>query len=122
MPVQAVTKQAIAHDNTGFNITDASFQTMTTGSGNGSQWDWATDDIVVVKNDTGGAAVVTFKLSAAAKAQATQYGATTPDPTKSIANGKTHLFRLDQAAFKETTNKVTIECDVAAKVAVLSPG
>jgi hypothetical protein len=78
--------------------------------------------VVVIRNDTGGAATFTLKLSARAKAPATAYGTSVSDPTVALATGKTMVLRLDHESFRETDQKVTVECNVAGKIIVLSPG
>jgi len=122
MATQSVTKTAIPHNATGLNLTDATFQTMTTGSGNGSIWTHSDDDIVVLKNDTGGTATFTLKLSSTAKTPATNYGSTVADPTVSVADGKTKLIRMDSSSFRDASGNATVECNVAGKIIVLSPG
>lgn len=110
---------AIPHDSVGYNLTDsAGFTTLVAGSGNGVTFDFADDDLVVLKNDTGGSA--TFTLKAVLQSAYTAYGVTVTNPTKVVATGKTFLLRLSNV-FKGTGNKVTIECSVAGKVLVLTP-
>ena len=52
---------AVAITDTGYNLTDsAGFTTMSTGAGNGVSFAQAGSDRIVLKNDTGGAAVFNF--------------------------------------------------------------
>ena len=103
---------------TGFNLTDATYTTMSTGSGNGVQFALDTNDIVVLKNGTGGAAVYTIKVPGETKYS--EKGATVPDVTVTVANNKSWVYPLS-AIFKQSDGKVYIDCDVAGQILVLSP-
>lgn len=104
--------------DTGYNLTDsADFATLSTGSGNGVQFTYNPANRLVLKNDTGGAAVFTIKVPT--PGQYSGQGATIPDVTKSVATGKTVLYPLS-AIFKQSDGRVYIECDVAGKVLVLN--
>jgi hypothetical protein len=122
MPATPINKFTIPASATGYNLTDtADFATLSTGSGNGVKFVGAAEDIVILKNDTGGAAVFTFKVPAQAKLAA--YSATVTNPTRSVAAAKTYLMRLG-SVFQDAADgrNVTIECDVAGKVLVMTPG
>jgi len=119
MAVTPITAVAIPHTNAGYNLTDsAAFTTLGAGSGNGVEFAYADAAIVVLKNDTGGAA--TFTLKASLGSGFTAYGAALTNPTIAVATGKTYLLRLD-GVFRDSAGKVTIECSVAGKVLVLTP-
>lgn len=119
MPAASISRIALAETNAGYNLTDsADFNTLVAGAGNGVTFDYGANDVVVLKNDTAGAAVFTLKIVVVAGY--TSYGAGVTNPTRSVAAGKTYLMRLD-ANFKDASNKVTIECDIAGKVLVVEP-
>lgn len=120
MAATTIPRISLPHDAVGYNLTDsADFNVLTTGAGNGVKVPFAADSIYVLKNDTGGNAVFTFKV--AVPASLSGYGAAVTNPTKTVATGKTFLFRLNQSPFNDSTGYVTIECDVAGKVLVLAP-
>jgi len=113
-----ITAVALPHNQAGYNLTDsADFSTLVAGAGNGVRFAWTDSLLVVLKNDTAGAAVFTLKLPVPAAISA--YGGTITNPTNSVAAAKTELMRLD-SQFRDANAEVTIECDVAAKVLVLS--
>jgi hypothetical protein len=97
-------------DDAGTNLTDATFTTLSTGDGNGVQFNFNPDAILVLKNDTGGPAAFTIKVPTPSG-----YRVTIPDETVSVADGKTYLYRLN-ATFKQSDGKVYVDCDVAGKV------
>src|SRR5262245_18755231 len=120
MSATEITKVSIPHTSAGYNLTDsASFSTLSTGAGNGVKFTWEEDLVVVLKNDTIGAAVFTVVIPTQARLSA--YSASVTSPTLSVAAGKTYLARLDSIFKNVSTNYVTIECDVAGKVLVLDP-
>ena len=101
----------------GTNLTDATFTTLSTGSGNGVYFDYDSNDLVVLKNDTGGAAVFTLVL--VSPTSITDIGGSLTNPTVSVANGKTHVLRLTDA-LKQTDGDAYIDCYVAGKILVLN--
>jgi hypothetical protein len=120
MATTTISRVSLPHTIAGYNLTDSSdFTTMTAGAGNGVVFDYSADSIIVLKNDTGGAAVFTAKV-VSTTAQ-TAYSVTITDPTRSVANGKTYIWRLDNTMFKNSDSQITVECDVAGKILVLNP-
>jgi hypothetical protein len=104
---------------TGYNLTDSTgFTTLTAGSGNGITVTFDPDDILILKNDTGGSAVFTLKVPGESKYS--DKGVTVPDQTVTVANGKTWIYQLT-GIFKWGDGKIYIDCDVAGKLLVLSP-
>lgn len=101
----------------GLNLTDATFDTLSTGSGNGVQFPYDPTDLVVLKNTTGGNAVFTLVL--AAQAAITAVGGTVGNPTVTVATGKTRVMRLP-GLFRQSDGNVYIDCDVAAQILVLN--
>ena len=117
MATTPITATALAA--TGYNLADsADFATLTTGAGNGVEFKLDVTDIVVLKNDTGGAAVFTLKVPS--PTDFSSKGVTIPDVTVTVAAGKTWVYKLS-SIFKQADGDVIIECDVAGKVLVLSP-
>ena len=76
----------------GTNLTDATFTTMSTGSGNGVTFAFDANDLIVLKNTTAGAAVYTFILKSFTGI--TALGGSTTDPDITVAAGKTHVMQL----------------------------
>lgn len=104
---------------TGYNLTDSSdFTTMTSGAGNGVEFSYNANDIIVLKNTTGSTAVYTFKVPN--PSTYSDKGVTVPDATVSVANGKTWLYKLS-AIFKQSDGDVIVECDQTADILVLRP-
>jgi len=101
----------------GLNLTDASFSTLSTGAGNGIEVPYREGDVLILKNDTGGAAVFTVKVR---QPQAfTNLGITVPDETLTVANGKTYIVPLSPV-FKQTDGDIYVDCGVAGKVICLA--
>lgn len=103
--------------DTGLNLTDASFATLGTGSGNGIEVPFRESDLLVLKNDTGGAAVFTLKVPQPTKFS--NQSITVPDKTVSIATGKTWVYPT-AVLYRQSDGDIYIDCDVAGKVAVLA--
>lgn len=110
---------AVTLTKTGYNLTDsASFTTMATGAGNGVEFTFDANDIVILNNDTVSTAVYTFKVPA--PSNFSEKGVTVPDATVSVAASKIYIYPLS-AIFKQSDGDVIIECDQTAKILVLSP-
>jgi len=102
----------------GYNLTDsADFSVLATGSNNGVEFDYAVEDVVILKNTTGGAAVYT--LVAKAITGLTNAGGSVTDPTVTVAAGKTHVIK-PAAIFNQANGKFYIDCDVAGSALVLN--
>lgn len=98
----------------GYNLTDsADFSTLVAGAGNGVTFSYTKPGLIVLKNDTGGAAVFTIKSRTVT--ELSEAGLTTPDSTVNVANNKTYVLPVE-AIYNGAGNKITIECDVAGKV------
>lgn len=111
----AVTILPVTMTPSGYNLTDsAAFSTLVAGGGNGINC-LVSAGTIVLKNDSGGAAVFTIKT--APQAQLTALGLTTPNLTIAVANGKTYVLPL--ASQMLILSYITIECDVAGKVLIL---
>lgn len=105
-----------AFPDTGINLTDASFTTLATGANNGVEVPLFDPDILVLKNDTGGAAVFTVKVPQ--PSEFSEQSITVPDKTYSVATGKTYLIPAN-LIYRQSDGDVYIDCDVAGKVLVL---
>lgn len=110
----AVDIAAVPLDGDGINLTDASFQTLVAGGSNGVRFVYARN-LIVLKNDTGGAAVFTINL--APYATLTALGLPTPNLTVNVANNKTYVLPVDSSFNND--GYVTITCDVAGKTLIL---
>lgn len=100
----------------GYNLTDsADFTTLSTGDGNGVSFAYNSNDLLVLKNDTGGGAVFTIKVPTP-----TDYSSrvTVNDESVSVAAAKTYLYKLTPI-FKQSDGDVYVDCDIAGKVVVL---
>jgi cobalamin biosynthesis protein CbiG len=115
MPTTEQAKTNFARNTNGVNITDMTFATMTAGAGNGQVWTHNVNDVILLKNGTGGTA--TFTLKAVTPSRFSAMGITVPDKTITVAAAKTLALRLSDVFSAEGI--VTIECDVAANIAVL---
>lgn len=110
-----ITRTAVP--DTGLNLTDATFATLSTGSGNGVEVPFREADLIVLKNDTGGAAVFTIKVP-----QPSQYAGqsiTVPDKTVNVATGKSIVYPT-AILYRQTDGDIYIDCDVAGKVIALA--
>lgn len=110
-----ITRTAVP--DTGLNLTDATFATLATGANNGVEVPFREADLIVLKNDTGGAAVFTIKVPQ--PAQFAGQGVTIPDKTVNVATGKTLLYPSAQV-FRQPAGAIYIDCDVAGKVLALA--
>jgi len=106
----------VALTSNGLNLTDATFTTLSTGAGNGISFAYDPSDLIVLKNDSGGSAVYTLKT--VQQTSLTAVGVTIPDVSITVANNKTHVFRLSDI-FKQSGDLAFIDCDVAGKALVI---
>ena len=112
------TVTAVSITDTGYNLTDsAGFTTLSTGAGNGASFAYDGNNLIVLKNDTGGAAVYTVKVPTPSTYSGLSL--TIPDMTVSVANGKTWLLEPN-SVFRQSDGNVYIDCDVAGKILVLA--
>jgi len=103
----------------GLNLTDATYTTLSTGAGNGVEVPYREGDVLILRNDTAGAAVYTVKV-----VQPSAYsgqGLTIPDETFSVAAAKSWAIALE-TIYKQTDGDVYVDCDVAGKVLMLGAG
>ena len=106
-------------DSNGYNLTDSSdFDTLSTGAANGVSFAHDPADVVILKNDTGGAAI--FSLITGATGTITAIGGSVVDATVTVAAGKTHVLPGLPTVLKQTDGDAYIDCDVAGKILVLN--
>jgi hypothetical protein len=115
MAREALTKTTLSKAVTGNDLSAATFKTLTLGANNGVYWTYAATDLIVLKNDTGGAAVYTLDLTT--PAAYTALGISVTDPTITLADGKTVILRVIEL-FRDANRRINIDCDVAAKLLV----
>lgn len=119
MAAVAHTKTSMGRDLTGINLIDATFQTLVAGGANGATFVHDINDLIILKNDTGGDAIFTFVVANPPGSLAT-FGLTVSNPTKTVVTAKTWAIRLADLFKHPTTGVVTITCDVAGKLLVLN--
>jgi len=108
---------ATAVPDIGLNITDASFATLGTGAGNGVSFPYDSNNRVILKKDTGGAATFTVKVPT--PTIYSNVGVTVPDMTVSVANGKTYEFKaVSLNVGRQSDGSIYIDCNVGGKVLV----
>lgn len=111
-----ITAQAVP--DAGLNITDMTMTTMSTGASNGVMVPYDPGTKLLLRNGTGGAAVYTIKVPTPSSYG--DHSITIPDKTVNLATAKDMVYKLD-AIFKQSDGKVYIDCDVAAKIAAITP-
>lgn len=115
--VSATTITAITSN--GYNLTDSTdFTTLATGSGNGVEFTYDANDILILKNDTAGSAIFTFVV--ATPSGVSSVGGSITSPTITVAAGKTHVMPALPIVFKQSDDKVYIDCDAAGEVLLLN--
>jgi hypothetical protein len=101
----------------GFNITDATYTTMATGANNGVTAPSQQGDVLILRNDTGGAAAYTIKTP-----QATGYaaqGITVSDVVVTVAAAKIWVYEPTTLQ-RQADNQIYVDCDVAGKILLLA--
>lgn len=100
---------------TGLDLALATFDTLVLGVDNGVEVRYQNNGFIVLRNDEVGAAVFTFITVQPPNYQS--LGLTVPDMTYNVGIGGQLLVPFN-AAFKQGSGEVFIDCDVAGKVAV----
>lgn len=111
--LSATSIPAVSSD--GLNLTDATFTTLSTGSGNGVEFTYDAKDLIFLKNDTAGSAEYTMVLIT--PSSISSVGGSVTSPAVTVAAGKTHIVRPSDI-FKQTDGNMYIDCDVAGKIMV----
>lgn len=95
---------------------DVTFTTLTAGSNNGGYFSFADSEMLILYNDTGGAATFTIPLT-----EPTNYntlGVTFNDKTFPVDNGDFCLVHPD-SRYQDDDGYINLDCDVAGKFAVV---
>lgn len=103
--------------DTGYNFTDGTGTTLSTGAGNGGEIDYDANTRIYLTNPTGGSSTWTINIPTP-----TSYSAlsvTIPDMLITIAAGKTYVLK-PAAVSRQADGKVYIDCSVAGKLLVLN--
>jgi hypothetical protein len=111
-----LTKTSLTRNLAGFDLGDATYETMVAGAGAGVIWPYASTDLVVLKNDSGETATYTIQLSTPASYVA--LGLAPDNPTIELADGELYLVRVSEL-WRDNTRKCAIDCDQAGKILVL---
>lgn len=115
--VSATTITAISSN--GYNLTDSTdFTTLATGSGNGVEFTYDANDILILKNGTASTANFTFVV--ATPSSVSSVGGSITSPTITLAAGKTHIMPSLPSVFRQSDGKVYIDCDAAGEVLLLN--
>lgn len=102
---------------TGFNITDATFTTMATGANNGVNAPLLAGDILLLRNDTAGAATYTIKTPQPSGYSA--QGITASDVTVVVAAAKIWVYEPVNLQ-RQADTFIYVDCDVAGKILLLA--
>lgn len=108
---------AVVITDTGFNLTDATFTTMSTGAGNGVSFTQDQSQRIILRNDTGGAATYTVKVPT--PSSYAPFSLALPDLDISVATGKMYVLE-PHSQFRQSDGNVYIDCSVAGKILVLT--
>jgi len=120
-----ITKQTLTHNNTGFNLTDATYTTV--AELDTATFAWSANDMVVVKVPIG--EIVAAAIELRDFPNITQYGGTVNDPFLTFDNGGSNdqfwLFRLPEVCAHTDGNvRLTVdgsgEFDFPLRLAVLT--
>ncbi|MCL4295670.1 MAG: hypothetical protein KJ077_08080 [Anaerolineae bacterium] len=111
-----ISAQAVG--DAGLNITDMTMTTMSAGANNGVMVPYSPANKLLLRNGTGGDAVYTIKVPTPGAYSGK--GVTIPDVTVTLATGKDMIYKLSPL-FKQSDDKVYVDCDVAAKIAAITP-
>lgn len=101
----------------GIVLEDAVFTTMVSGANNGVEIPYRAGDLLVLKNDTVGAAVYTIK-----SAQPSAYSVhsiVVPDKVAGVAAAKTRIIALD-TIWKQADGDIYVDCDIAGKILMMA--
>lgn len=93
--------------NAGINITDATFQTIT--SGTGVEFDYDGTFGFLLKNASGASRTFTVTVPIPANSKLSDVGSSPSSKTYVVADGKTQLVKAADAFKDPTTGKVTVD-------------
>ena len=97
-------------------IEDISWTTLAAGSNNGRYFSFNDAEMLLIYNDTGGAATFTIPLTEGDDLDALNI--TFNDKTISCDNND-HQFCVVSSKYKDADNYINVDCDVAGKIAVV---
>ena len=103
--------------DTGYNFTDGTGTTLSTGAGNGGEIDYDANTRIYLTNPTGGSSTGAIKIPTPTSHSA--LSVTIPDMSITIAAGKTYVLK-PAAVSRQADGKVYIDCSVAGKLLVLN--
>lgn len=104
-------------DDEGYLINQSTeFTTLSTGEGNGVQFNFDIKSVIFLKNDTGGNA--SFSIVLRDNPEITAIGAFIQSPTVVVPDGSTVIYK-PRTEYKQVNGLMYIDCDVAGKVLVL---
>ena len=113
----AITATSISETSVNLSTLVAAPTALVTGAGNGVKFPYKETDLWFLYNPTGGSATFTIKMGQPASIAAQTL--TVPDKTIAVATTAIHV-QPARPVFIQADGQVYIECDVAAKVFVLS--
>lgn len=97
-------------------IQDITWTALVAGSNNGKYFSFNDSELLLLYNDTGGAATFTIPLT-----EPDDYSAlnvTLNDKTISVDNTD-HKISVVSSKYKDSDNYINVDCDVAGKIAVV---
>ena len=97
-------------------VEDISWTTLVAGSNNGRYFSFNDAEMLLIYNDTGGAATFTIPLTEGDDLDALNI--TFNDKTISCDNND-HQFCVVSSKYKDADNYINVDCDVAGKIAVV---
>jgi hypothetical protein len=97
-------------------VEDISWTTLVAGSSNGRYFSFNDAEMLLIYNDTGGAATFTIPLTEGDDLDALNI--TFNDKTISCDNND-HQFCVVSSKYKDADNYINVDCDVAGKIAVV---
>jgi len=97
-------------------VEDISWTTLVAGSSNGRYFSFNDAEMLLIYNDTGGAATFTIPLTEGDDLDALNI--TFNDKTISCDNND-HQFCVVSSKYKDADNYINVDCNVAGKIAVV---
>lgn len=99
-----------------FIVESITWTTLTAGSNNGKYFSFNDAEMLLIYNDTGGAATFTIPLTESSDMSALSI--TYNDKTIALSTAN-HKVCVVSSKYKDGSNYVNIDCDVAGKIAVV---
>lgn len=112
---------AVEIDDDGYDIIGSTdFETLVAGTGNGVEFEYNPNDLIILKNTV--ASVANFDILVPTPTPYSTIGVTIPDDSVQLAAGDTteqYWVHKIFAPYRQSAGTVIIECDVAGEVLVL---